>query len=45
MGSWWDVFDESNDFFVCSDEWLVVGFSVVCCSPDGDGSDEVWVYE
>ena len=40
----WLVFDDSNDFLLGSDEWLDVCFLIVGCAPDGDVSDEVWVY-
>lgn len=43
--SWGEVFYESEDFLLGSDEWLNVCFSVVVCSPDGYILYEVGVYE
>ena len=44
MGSWWEVFDESDYSFLCSDEWLYVLLLGIGCAPDGDVADEMWVY-
>ena len=41
--SWALIRDESDDFLLCSDEWLDVCFSWVAGSPDGDVPNEVWV--
>ena len=43
VGSWWEVFDDSNQLFLYPDEGLYVCFLGVGCTPDGDVADEVWV--
>ena len=43
MGSWWFVFDHSNDFLLGSYQWLDVFFFGVVCAPDGNRADEVRV--
>ena len=43
MCSWWKVFDESNDFLLCSYEWLHVCLIGMLRSPDGDCADEMRV--
>ena len=42
--SGWFVCDDADDFLLGSDKWLDVRFLCVSCAPDGDISDEVWVY-
>ena len=42
MRAWWQVFDQSYDAFVCSDERLYVLCASVVCAPDGDLSDKMW---
>ena len=44
MCSGWFVCDDADDFLLGSDKWLDVRFLCVSCAPDGDVSDEVWVY-
>ena len=43
MSLWWSVADESDDFLVCSVEWLHVCLVRDVCSPDGERVDEMWV--
>ena len=43
MCSWWFVFDHSDDFLLCSYQWLDVLFLGVVCAPDGNGTNEVRV--
>ena len=35
---------ESDDAFVCSDEWLYICFAWVIRSPDRDVADQMWIY-
>ena len=42
MCSWWKIFYDSEDFFLCFDDWLYVCFRAVVGSPDRDSSDQVW---
>ena len=43
MGAGGKVFDDSDEFFLCSDEWLYVCFFAVFCSPNSDGAYKVGV--
>ena len=38
------VVDESDDPFLCSNEWLYICLSIVCSAPNGDIADEMRVY-
>jgi len=40
--SWWYAFDESEDFFLGSDEGLEASALWVVGSPDGNVADQVW---
>ena len=40
----WLVFDNSQDFFLCSNEWLHVRFCDISCSPYSNGANKVRVH-
>ena len=43
VGAWGYVADEADDFLLCLDEWLEVGFFGVAGAPDGNVAYEMGV--